>query len=241
MLRLVKKPSYYDRQNRDNKIVPINDEQAFAYALLKDQDIHLVSLAGPAGTGKTLLSLLAGLEQFHVYEQILVYRANIEIGRSLGYLPGTQEEKFEPWKQPVFDNMRLLLRRNNIGSPNRKKKNIKPITEENKLKQFLENGNIEISPISYIRGRTLAHRFVIIDDVQNLTPHEVKTIITRMGAGSKVVLTGDLEQIDNRYLDGVSNGLAYTIGRWRGNELFGHIAMKKGERSVLAETAAKLM
>lgn len=245
MLRLVKKPSYYDRQNRDNKIVPINDEQAFAYALLKDQDIHLVSMAGPAGTGKTLISLLAGLEQLHVYEQILVYRANIEIGQSLGYLPGTQEEKFDPWKQPVVDNMRLLFRRNNIGSPNRKKnrkkKNIQQTTEENKLKQFFEDGRIEISPIAYIRGRTLAHRFVIIDDVQNLTPHEVKTIITRMGAGSKVVLTGDIEQIDNRYLDSVSNGLSYSIGCWRGNELFGHIAMKKGERSVLAETAVKLM
>ncbi|PIR69725.1 MAG: phosphate starvation-inducible protein PhoH [Candidatus Niyogibacteria bacterium CG10_big_fil_rev_8_21_14_0_10_46_36] len=233
-----------DKRREFASIHPINEEQAFAYHLLTAPEVHLVTLAGDAGTGKTLISLLAGAIQVKgdLYDQILVFRPNIEIGRSLGALPGTVDEKFEPWKQPIFDNLSLILRSDKELSAVFKKNGSKDKDISNAgLSMLLKSERIEISPITFLRGRSFNRKFVIIDDVQNLTPQEVKTVITRMGEGTKVVLAGDVSQIDDPHLDPISNGLAYTVARWQGQDIFGHVALQKGERSRLAELASKLM
>ena len=228
-------------------VVPKNPEQEFAYALLMDPDILLITLIGRAGTGKTLMALLAGYASLgEPYKQMVVYRPNIELGRSLGFLPGTLEEKFEPWMQPILDNFDLIFKTSKTGDetkgvPGRGRKGAKPDPDTDQVREFMNHGMFEISPISFLRGRSLHHRFVIIDEAQNLTPHEIKTIITRIGSGSKVVLTGDLEQIDNNFLDATSNGLFYVVQHFKGQEIYGHIAMQKTERSRLAELAAKLL
>lgn len=226
-------------QVHKESIRPINDEQWFAYALLMDKSISLVTLIGAPGSGKTLISLLAGYHQLETrYSQILVYRPHIELGKSLGYLPGTIQEKFQPWMHPIFDNFNLILRtpiKNPKGASKSEKK------EEVSACDFMDRDLLEISPITFIRGRSIHQKFVIIDEAQNLTPHEVKTIITRIGQDSKIVLTGDPSQIDKPFLDSVSNGLSYVVQRFVGQEIYGHITMKKTERSKLAELAAKLL
>lgn len=231
------------------EVVPINAEQAFAYALLTDHDIGLVTLAGKAGTGKTLMALLAGWRQLDSrYRQLMVYRPNIEVGRPLGYLPGSLDEKFEPWMKPIFDNLDLIISGHSNGQgeletqnlPD-KKKGKRRKSSETVLKEALEQGRLEISPINFVQGRTLHQRFVIVDEAQNLTPLDMKIVITRIGEGSKIVLTGDPEQIVSPYLDATSNGLTHVIQRLKGQETYGHITMKCTERSQLAEIAADLL
>ncbi len=248
---LVGKPS---ERRGGEKIHPINKEQAFAYALLTNPAISLVTLRGKTGSGKTLMALAAGYEQVGedgLYEQILVFRPNIEIGQRLGYLPGTLDEKFSPWMQPIIDNFHLLIRSHKEKAPPPKSKagKGKKTAEDQDPKgnlrsnfyDFREQGLIEISPINFIRGSNLHKRFIIVDEAQNLSPHEIKTMVARAGVGTKVVLTGDTEQIDNRFLNSVSNGLSYVIEKFRGQTVFGHITLEKTERSRLAELAAQLL
>lgn len=245
----VRKP----RQLKNDKgIWPVNSEQAFAYELLSNPNISLITLRGRAGSGKTLMALLAGYEQLaERYEQLLVYRPNLELGRPLGFLPGTLGEKFQPWTQPIIDNLDLIIRRSGGGSRatieelQRGKRRSETVDTKAYLNlaiaELAEQELLDIAPINFLRGRSLHHRFIVIDEAQNLTPHEVKTIITRVGVGSKMVLTGDTDQIDNRYLNSISNGLSYVIEKFKGQEVFGHITLKKTERSSLAELAANLL
>ncbi|MDP3964025.1 MAG: PhoH family protein [bacterium] len=237
-------------------IYPINNEQAFAYALLSDQSKSLVTLRGKTGSGKTLMALAAAYAQTDphggLYEQILVFRPNIELGQPLGHLPGTLDEKFWPWMQPIIDNFNLVIKRpQQAVAPDKGrgrrggKKEQERIEEKSKpctrFDDFREHGFIEISPINFMRGGTLHRRLIIVDEAQNLTPHQIKSMITRAGTGSKVVLTGDTEQIDNRFLNATSNGLSYVIEKFKGQEMFGHITLEKTERSPLAELAAQLL
>lgn len=239
---VLKAGTYPSNRQKQSKILSINDEQAFSYALLTDPSIEIIALVGRAGTGKTLTSLRAAHEQLKkgFYKQIVVYRTNVEIGRPMGFLPGNLDEKFEPWKWPIFDNLKLILGGGTVQSSGKKKQKQPSMSP---LDVFLGSGQMEISPIAYLRGRSLHQTFVIIDDAQNLKSKEAKTIITRMGKDSKVVLTGDIEQIDNPYVGVSSNGISYTIDRWRAekDEAFGYVALWKGERSRLAETAARIM
>lgn len=209
-------------------IYPRNREQLFAFELLFDDRIKLVSIPGIAGSGKTLLSLAAGLrkvEDEKKYQRLIVARPLIAMGQDIGYLPGSREEKVRPWMQPIYDNLHLLLKNRNIEFSSFVKK----------------NENLEIEVLSYIRGRSIPNQFIIIDEAQNLTPHEIKTIITRVGENTKIVLTGDPHQIDNNYLDTNSCGLIYAASRFKGSRLAGHINLVKGERSELATEAANLL
>ncbi len=210
---------------------PRNKEQAFALDLLLDDSIRLVTLVGKAGTGKTLLALAAGLRRTveeGAYTRMLVSRPVMPLGRDLGFLPGSVDEKLNPWMQPIFDNLEFLF---STGP----KKGVRAYAE------LLESGQIEVEPLTYIRGRSLPQQFIIVDEAQNLTPHEVKTIITRSGDGTKIVLTGDPGQIDNPYVDNASNGLTIAAERFHGEKLAAHITLAKGERSELAEIAANLL
>jgi PhoH-like ATPase len=210
-------------------IRPRNREQSFALDLLLDDQIKLVTLVGSAGTGKTLLALATGLKctvEDGRYTRLLVSRPVIPMGRDLGYLPGDLQEKMGPWMKPIFDNLEFLL----ISAGKRR-----GIPEFNEL---IENGQIEIEPLTYIRGRSLPQQYIIVDEAQNLTPHEVKTIITRCGEGTKMVLTGDPYQIDNPYVDSSTNGLSVVTNRLRGEPLVGHVVLRRGERSELANIAA---
>ena len=210
---------------------PRNKEQAFAIDLLLDESIRLVTLVGKAGTGKTLLALAAGLKRTMedgAYTRMLVSRPVMPLGRDIGFLPGDVEEKLNPWMQPIFDNLEFLF---SSGS----RKGTRAYAE------LLESGQIQVEPLTYIRGRSLPQQFIIVDEAQNLTPHEVKTIITRSGDGTKIVLTGDPGQIDNPYVDSASNGLTIAADKFRGERLAGHIVLAKGERSDLAELAANLL
>jgi PhoH-like ATPase len=210
-------------------IRPRNREQAFALDLLLDDQIKLVTLVGMAGTGKTLLALATGLKatvEDGRYTRLLVSRPVIPLGRDLGYLPGDLQEKLGPWMKPIFDNLEFLL----LSAGKRR-----GIPEFNEL---IDNGQIEIEPLTYIRGRSLPQQYIIVDEAQNLTPHEVKTIVTRCGEGTKIVLTGDPYQIDNPYVDSATNGLSVVTSRLRGEPLVGHMVLRKGERSELANIAA---
>jgi PhoH-like ATPase len=210
---------------------PRNREQSFALDLLLDDSIKLVTLVGKAGTGKTLLALAAGLKRTvedGVFTRMLVSRPIIPLGRDLGFLPGSVEEKLNPWLQPIFDNLELL-----VGSGSNKK--MPP------LSKLVDDALIQVEPLTYIRGRSLPHQYLIVDEAQNLTPHEVKTIITRSGEGTKVVLTGDPYQIDNPYVDSASNALTIVADRFKQERVAGHIVLSKGERSELAELAANLL
>ena len=210
-----------------------NREQVFALQLLLDDRIKLVTLVGKAGTGKTLLALAAALRKAHeekVFQRVLVSRPIFPMGRDLGYLPGSIDEKLQPWMQPIFDNLELLM-----GLTQEDRKNGRSYEE------MLHLGMIEVEPLTYIRGRSIPHQFLIVDEAQNLTVHEVKTIISRAGEGTKIVLTGDPYQIDNPYMDATSNGLVHTVNRMRGHAISGHITLRKGERSELAELAATLL
>ena len=212
-------------------IQPRNAEQSFALTALLNDQIRLVTIAGKAGTGKTLLALAAALESRARYRQILLARPIVPLSnRDLGYLPGDIGEKLDPYMQPLFDNLNVIR--------NQFKEN-----DQNalRIKEMLENNKLNITPLSYIRGRSLQKMFFIIDEAQNLTPHEVKTVITRAGERTKVVLTGDLQQIDQPYLDALSNGLSHLINRMTGQPLYAHISLEKGERSELADLASTLL
>ncbi len=210
---------------------PRNKEQSFALDLLLDESVKMVTLVGKAGTGKTLLALAAGIKKTveeGVYTRMLVSRPIMPLGRDIGYLPGDIDEKLNPWMQPIFDNLEFLFSNGARRGP-------RPYSE------LMKNGQIQVEPLTYIRGRSLPQQFMIVDEAQNLTPHEVKTIITRSGDGTKIVLTGDPDQIDNPYVDSASNGLSVAADRFRGEKLAGHIQLTKGERSELAETASNLL
>ena len=214
-------------------IRPRNKEQHYALDLLLNDDIKLVSLLGKAGTGKTLLALAAGLHmtlEEQNYSKLLVSRPIFPLGRDIGFLPGTVEEKLNPWMQPIYDNIELLL---GLNKSDRK--------EGRSHTELFELGYVEIEPLTYIRGRSLPAVFMIVDEAQNLTPHEVKTIITRAGEGTKIVLTGDPYQIDNPYIDSTNNGLTTVVERFKGEALAGHVSLAKGERSELAELATKVL
>ena len=209
---------------------PRNKEQSFAIDLLLDESIRLVTLVGKAGTGKTLLALAAGLRRTvedGAYTRMLVSRPVMPLGRDIGYLPGDVEEKLNPWMQPIFDNLEFLFSGATRKGPRA-------------YAELLESGQIQVEPLTYIRGRSLPQQFMIVDEAQNLTPHEVKTIITRSGDGTKIVLTGDPGQIDNPYVDSASNGLTIAADKFRGEKLAAHIVLAKGERSELAELAANV-
>jgi len=218
-------------------ISPRNKEQRFALELLLDPAVKVISLAGPAGTGKTLLALAAGLEtvlEHKSYKRLLVTRPIVPMGQDLGYLPGEKEEKLRPWMQPLYDNLEYLFRESSGG----KNKAGPPMGAADYL---TAQGLLEIEALTYIRGRSIPGQFIICDEAQNLTPHMVKTLITRVGEGSKIVFTGDPEQIDHPYLDASSNGLSYMVDKLRSQEISGHVTLKKGERSEVAELGARLL
>jgi PhoH-like ATPase len=214
-------------------IRPRNREQHCALDLLLSDEIKLVTLVGKAGTGKTMLAIAAGLQKVveeSTYVKLLVSRPIFPLGRDVGYLPGDIEEKLNPWMQPIYDNVEFLM-----GLSKSEKRNGRSYQE------LIDLGFIEIEPLTYIRGRSIPNQFIIVDEAQNLTPHEVKTIITRVGDGTKIVLTGDPYQIDNPYVDATSNGLTTVVERFKGEALAGHVTLNKGERSQLAELASNLL
>jgi PhoH-like ATPase len=215
-------------------IKPLNTEQRFAIELLLNKDIQLVTLIGLAGSGKTLMALAAGLQQTledKNYRRILVGRPVVAVGHDIGFLPGTKQEKLTNWMGAIYDNLSFLLERPK-GSLE---------TSDMDIQMLLEDGTVEIEAVTYLRGRSLPNLYIIIDDAQNLTPHEVKTIISRAGKGAKIILTGDPYQIDNYYLDASSNGLTYLVERFKGQALFGHVTFTKSERSPLAGLASDLL
>jgi PhoH-like ATPase len=214
-------------------IKPRNREQHFALDLLLNDDIKLVTLVGKAGTGKTLLAIAAGLQKVteeQVFSKLLVSRPVFPLGRDIGYLPGTIEEKLNPWMQPIYDNLELLL-----GLNKSDKKDGRSYAE------LVDLGFVEIEPLTYIRGRSLPNVYMIVDEAQNLTPHEVKTIVTRAGEGTKIILTGDPYQIDHPYLDSSNNGLTTVAERFKNEAIGGHVILTKGERSPLAELATQIL
>ncbi|MBI5528967.1 MAG: PhoH family protein [Deltaproteobacteria bacterium] len=211
-------------------IKPRNKEQSFALELLMDDGVQLVTLVGMAGTGKTLLALAVGLHKVadeNRYVKLLVSRPIFPLGRDIGYLPGEVEEKLNPWMKPIFDNVEYIM---GITKADRRR--------TRGYKELEDMGLMEIEPLTYIRGRSLPKQFIVVDEAQNLTPHEVKTIITRAGEGTKIVLTGDPYQIDNPYVDSSNNGLVHIVNRFAPEAIAGHVTLTKGERSHLAELAA---
>src|SRR5680860_443135 len=230
----IRKPgrfSLVEKPKDSDKLHPINTEQVFAKALLDDPTLDLVTLSGKAGTGKTLISLLSAIEQVSStslgLQKVLVYRPSIEIGPGFGFLPGSLEEKFAPWTFPIRDNVDLILE-SGFG-------------RYKSVDHMIENGVLEISPFAHVRGRSLNNCIIIIDEAQNLTPHQVKTVVTRAGFNCRVVLTGDPGQIDNPYVDSRTNGLSFVAEKFKGQPTAGHITLTKGERSPLAELAANLL
>lgn len=215
-------------------IRPKNKEQAFALDLLMDDSIKLVTLSGKAGTGKTLLAIAAGLQKVaedHTFQRLLVSRPIFPLGRDIGFLPGDVEEKLNPWMQPIFDNVEYLMGMNNknAGKANRS------------YRELIDMNIMQIEPLTYIRGRSIAAQYMIVDEAQNLTPHEVKTIVSRVGEGTKIILTGDPYQIDHPYVDVTNNGLIHVVNRFKSERIAGHVTLDKGERSELAEIAANLL
>lgn len=211
-------------------IHPRNVEQSFALDCLLNDEILFVTLVGKAGTGKTLFALAAGLYKtldegrFH---RLLVSRPIFPMGRDIGYLPGDVEQKLNPWMQPIFDNVEFLM-----GSDKK---------ASGRAQELISQGMLNIEPLTYIRGRSIPNQYLIVDEAQNLTPHEIKTIVTRAGRGTKVVLTGDCFQIDNPYVDSANSGLTYSVDRFKGQPISGHVTLEKGERSELAELAANIL
>ena len=207
-----------------------NKEQAFAIDMLMNPNIKIVSLVGRAGSGKTLMAIAAGLQQTiglrsdeNHYDRLIVSRPIQPLGKDIGFLPGTMEEKMLPWLMPIQDNLKFLM------------------GDRSNLEMYMDKGKIEVEALTYIRGRSIANAYIVIDEAQNLTKHEVKTIITRIGEGSKIILTGDIEQIDNVYVNETSNGLAHAIEKFKEYPIAGHVSFKKGERSELATLASKVL
>ena len=220
-------------QNINLRIKVRNPEQAFALDALLDDSIELVSLVGKAGTGKTLLAVAASLYKTvdeNIFHRILISRPTLPMGKDIGFLPGNVEEKLTPWMYPIADNVELLMRYDTGGK-----------TRMRSFKELVEIGVLVIEPLTYIRGRSIHNQYLIVDEAQNLTPHELKTIITRVGSGTKIVLTGDPYQIDNPYIDSSSNGLSVVVEKFKKQSVAGHVTMTKGERSVLSELAANLL
>jgi len=212
-------------------ISPLNERQRVAFELLLDDNVRLVSLVGKAGTGKTLLAIAAGLKRTvedKKYARMLVTRPVVPVGKDIGYLPGEKSAKMVNWMQPLFDNLEQIL-------GEYKRPNVKSVD------QLVKDKLLEIEALSFIRGRSLPNQFMIVDEAQNLTPHEIKTLVSRAGEGTKVVLTGDPYQIDNMYLDANSNGLSYLVDAFKGQRLYGHVTLLRSERSELAELAASLL
>ncbi len=228
---------------KDNGIVPImvpnesiwgihprNVEQTFAMDCLLNDEILFVSLVGKAGTGKTLMALAAGLFKTldeGRFQRLLVSRPIFPMGRDIGYLPGDVEQKLNPWMQPIFDNVEFLMGADKKAA--------------GRAQELINQGMLNIEPLTYIRGRSIPNQYLIVDEAQNLTPHEIKTIVTRAGQGTKVVLTGDAYQIDNPYVDSATSGLTYSVERMKGQRLSAHVSLSKGERSELAELAANIL
>jgi len=205
-----------------------------AQELLTDTRVELVSLVGQAGTGKTLLAIAAGLYMViekKVYNRLLISRPIMPLGKDLGYLPGTKEEKLENWMEPIFDNLEYIL------TSLRKNANHRLLT----VKELIASEVIQLEALTYMRGRSIPRQFIIVDEAQNLTPHEIKTVVTRLGNNAKMVLTGDPYQIDSPYLDSDSNGLTYCVDRMKDQDLFGHVLFTKSERGRLASIAAQLL
>lgn len=219
-------------------IKPKNKEQKHALDILMDDDINLVTLAGKAGTGKSLMALAAGLHQVteeNKYSRLLVSRAVIPVGKEIGFLPGSESEKLDPWMRAIWDNLEFMLNSD---------KKVKKIPDSGRYKSYqylIDSEIIKVEAISFMRGRSIANQFILIDESQNLSIHEVRTILTRAGEGTKIVLTGDPSQVDNPYLDSENNGLAHVIQKMSGESIYGHTTLLKGERSALAELAAKLL
>ena len=212
----------------DWNIKPRNKEQSFAIDMLLDPSIKLISLIGRAGSGKTLCAIAAGLQQTigsrdNLYSRLIVSRPIQPMGKDIGFLPGTMQEKMLPWLMPIQDNLQFLM------------------GDKTNLEMYLEKGKIEIEALTYIRGRSISDAFIVIDEAQNLTRHEIKTIITRIGENTKIILTGDIEQIDNIYVNETSNGLAHAVESFKKHKIAGHITFRKGERSELATLASKIM
>ncbi|MBB5022052.1 PhoH family protein [Desulfurispira natronophila] len=213
-------------------ILPRNKEQRYAMELLLDDSVKLVTLVGIAGTGKTLLAIAAGLKKVadeNKYKKLLVSRPVFPMGKDIGFLPGTLQDKLQPWMTPIYDNVELL-----IGSADMD-------YDRKSYNELFAQGIMEIEALTYIRGRSLPYQYFIVDEAQNLTPHEIKTIITRAGNGTKIVFTGDPYQIDNPYVDSSSNGLSNIVERFKGEAIAGHVTLTKGERSELAELAANIL
>lgn len=211
-------------------IHPRNVEQSFALDGLLNDDILFVSLVGKAGTGKTLLALAAGLYKTldeGRFQRLLVSRPIFPMGRDIGYLPGDVEQKLNPWMQPIFDNVEFLMGADKKAA--------------GRAQELMNQGMLNIEPLTYIRGRSIPNQYLIVDEAQNLTPHEIKTIVTRAGRGTKVVLTGDCYQIDNPYVDSATSGLTYSVERFKGHGISTHCTLEKGERSELAELAANIL
>ena len=218
-------------KSRNFGIEPRNAEQAFAMDVLLDPEIQLIALTGRAGTGKTLLALAAALTQREDYEQVMLARPIVAMSnKDLGALPGDAQDKVAPYMQPLFDNLNVIKRALSYSGK-----------EVHEIEVMQQNGQLVIEALAYIRGRSLSNTYFIIDEAQNLTPHEIKTIITRAGEGTKIVFTGDIHQIDQPYLDMQSNGLVYMIDKMRGQDIFAHVNLVKGERSELSELASKLL
>jgi PhoH-like ATPase len=237
----------YDQANK--RLVPVgkhregiwgifarNKEQLFALDLLLDDSISLVTIDGIAGTGKTLMAIAVGLKKVadeRAFRRLVVSRPIFPLGKDLGFLPGDVSEKLNPWMKPIFDNLDFLLGEN--------EEDVRRAGAAPSYQALLDQGILEIEPLTYIRGRSMPRQYLIVDEAQNLTPHEVKTVLTRAGEGTKIVLTGDPYQIDNPYVDSTSNGLTYVVERFKESQAAGHITLRKGERSQLAELAATLL
>lgn len=212
-------------------IQPRNAEQSFAFEVLNDPEIKLVALTGKAGTGKTLLALASALKQADLYKQILLARPIVALAnKDLGFLPGDEKQKVAPYMQPLFDNLNVIKGQIPVNG-----------AEARRLDEMQKSNQLVIEALAFIRGRSLSETYFIVDEAQNLTPHEIKTIITRAGEGTKMVFTGDIQQIDSPYLDAQSNGLAYMVDKMKGQDLFAHINLVKGERSQLSELASNLL